>query len=150
KGYVVNPTFDTTKETTSTFGLDVDTASYTIVRRYLKDGMLPPAEAVRVEEFLNYFRYADPKPPKGAFQVRLEAAPSPFDTERHLLRIAVQAKEITDAERKDCVLTFVIDVSGSMSMENRLALVKRTLRCLVDKLRPTDKVGIVVYGTNGR
>ncbi len=146
----LNPAILTAKETTSTFALDVDTASYTMVRRYLMEGQLPPPEAVRVEEFLNYFRYADPKPPKGAFQVILEAAPSPFDADRHLLRIAVQAKEISDAERKDVVLTFVIDVSGSMAQDNRLGLVKRSLHELVNKLRATDKVGIVVYGSTGR
>jgi Ca-activated chloride channel family protein len=150
RGPGLNPTVDPTKDPLSTFALDVDTASYTIVRRYLKDGMLPPPDAVRLEEFVNYFRYADPRPPKGAFQVILEAAPSPFDPDLHLLRIAVQAKEIADTDRKDCILTFVIDVSGSMSMENRLALVKRSLRALVERLRPTDKVGIVVYGTTGR
>ncbi|HLF95119.1 MAG TPA: von Willebrand factor type A domain-containing protein [Planctomycetota bacterium] len=148
--HVLNPAILAAKESTSTFALDVDTASYTMVRRYLMEGQLPPPEAVRVEEFLNYFRYADPKPPKGAFQVILEAAPSPFDADRHLLRIAVQAKEITDAERKDVVLTFVIDVSGSMAQDNRLALVKRSLHELVNKLRATDKVGIVVYGSTGR
>jgi Ca-activated chloride channel family protein len=146
----LNPAVDPRKDPLSTFALDVDTASYTIVRRYLMDGQLPPADAVRLEEFVNYFRYADPRPPQGAFQVLLEAAPSPFDPALHLLRIAVQAREIAETERKDCILTFVIDVSGSMSLENRLALVKRSVRALVERLRPTDRVGIVVYGTNGR
>jgi Ca-activated chloride channel family protein len=146
----VNPAVPTAAETLSTFGLDVDTASYSIVRNLLRRGQLPPKEAVRVEEFLNSFRYRDPRPPKGAFAVLLEAAPSPFRDGRHLLRIAVQAREIPESERKDVVLTFVVDVSGSMGMENRIGLVKRSLRRLVDRLRPTDRVGIAVYGTDAR
>lgn len=144
--YGTCPEFDTAKEILSTFSMDVDTASYTLARNYLKRGMLPPAAAVRVEEFVNYFRYEDAGPQNGAFAIHLEAAPSPFDKERHLLRIALVAKEIKAVDRKDVVLTFVIDVSGSMASENRLGLVKEALRHLVNKLRPSDRVGIVTYG----
>jgi Ca-activated chloride channel family protein len=146
----INPTVDTTKETTSTFGLDVDTASYTRIRDHLRRGELPVPEGVRVEECVNYFKYLDPAPETGTFAIRLEAAPSPFDAGKHLLRIGIKAKEIKDSERKDVVLTFVIDVSGSMQQENRLELVKRSLRELIDRLRPADRIGIVVYGSNAR
>ncbi len=146
----INPTVDTAKETTSTFGLDVDTASYTLIRNSLNRGQLPNPRGVRVEECVNYFRYLDPAPETGTFAIRLEAAPSPFDPERHLLRIGIKAKEIKESERKDVVLTFVIDVSGSMGQENRLELVKQSLRELIDRLRPSDRIGIVVYGSSAR
>jgi Ca-activated chloride channel family protein len=146
----INPAIDTSKETLSTFALDVDTASYTLIRNYLTRGALPPKEAVRVEECINYFRMLDPAPETGTFAIRLEAAPSPFDPGRHLLRVGIKAKEIKDSDRKDVVLTFVIDVSGSMQQENRLELVKLSLRELVAKLRPSDRIGIVVYGDNAR
>ena len=145
-----NPTILTADEKTSTFGLDVDTASYTKIRDFLKRGVLPPKEAVRVEECVNYFRYADPKPALGTFGVRLEAAPSPFAPGRHLLRIAIQSRDLVKEERKAVRLTFVIDVSGSMAMESRLGLVKRSLEVLIRELRPDDRIAIVVYGTNGR
>ena len=146
----VNPFVETSKETRSTFALDVDTASYTMARNYLGRGQLPPKESVRVEEFVNYFTYADPVPPEGYFAVRLEAAPSPFRADRHLVRVAIQAPPMKKKDRKDVALTFVIDVSGSMSSENRLELVKRSLKFLLAQLRPTDRVGIVVYGSTGR
>jgi Ca-activated chloride channel family protein len=142
----VNPPVDTLQETKSTFAIDVDTASYTLARNYLRGGGLPPKESIRVEEFVNYFHYADPEPPPGYFGVRLEAAPSPFTSGRHLLRVCVQSPPMKKSERKDVALTFVIDVSGSMQGESRLGLVQRSLRFLVSQLRPTDRVGIVVYG----
>ncbi len=145
-----NPTVLTSEQTQSTFGLDVDTASYTKIRDFIVQGSLPPKEAVRVEECVNYFKYADPKPAKGPFSIRIEAAPSPFNEKSHLVRIALQTREILLQERKNVVLTFIIDVSGSMAMDNRLGLVKRSLTVLVDQLRPVDQVGIVVYGSTAR
>ena len=150
KDHGINPTVNTAKEPTSTFALDVDTASYTMIRNYLKQGQLPPRAAVRVEECVNYFRYADRPADDKDFLLRLEVAPSPFHEDRHLLRIAVLAREIAPKDRKDVRLTFVIDVSGSMNRQNRLGLVKRSLQLLVDRLRPTDQVAIVVYGSNAR
>ena len=152
KGSGVNPFLDTEDEHLSTFAMDVDTASYSVTRRYLTEGHLPPSEAVRVEEFVNAFKYDYAAPTEGAFAIHLEGAPSIFaDSKRtHLLRIGLKGRVIPDENRKDAMLTFVIDVSGSMEMENRLGLVKRSLRLLVDQLRPTDKVGIVVYGSQGR
>ena len=151
--YGVNPFIDTEDDHLSTFAMDVDTASYTIARRYVSEGHLPPKDAIRVEEFVNYFdqEYPGPEDGEGAFAVHLEGAPSPFGGERYyLLRVGVQGQRIHDEDRKDAVLTFVIDVSGSMDREDRLGLVKDALRLLVEELRPADKVGIVVYGSTAR
>ncbi len=147
-----NPFIDTEDDNFSTFAMDVDTASYTVMRRYLRDGGLPPAEAVRVEEYINSFDYNYTLPTQEAFAVHLEGAPSKFGEGKRLqlLRVGIQGRVISDANRKDAILTFVIDVSGSMNMENRLGLVKRALTLLVDQLRPADKVGIVVYGSDAR
>lgn len=152
KGHGTNPFFDTEDDNMSTFAMDTDSASYSILRRYLQDGHLPPAEAVRVEEFINAFDYNYPAPTDETFSIHLEGAPSKFGKGKRLklIRIGIQGKVIPDTDRKDAVLTFVIDVSGSMGMENRLGLVKRALRLLVEQLRSNDKIGIVVYGTNAR
>jgi Ca-activated chloride channel family protein len=148
--YGVNPFMDTEIDNLSTFALDVDTGSYTIMRRYLSDGNLPPSKAIRVEEFVNFFDYEYPTPARKAFALHLEGGETPFvQGERYqILRVGVQGFDVADEDRKDAVLTFVIDVSGSMSQENRLGAVKTALRSLVGNLRPTDKVGIVVYGSN--
>jgi Ca-activated chloride channel family protein len=150
--YGVNPFIDTEDDHLSTFALDVDTGSYTITRRYLRDGNLPPDEAIRVEEFVNFFDMGYPLPEQEAFSIHLEGAPTPFvQNERYqVLRIGIQAYDIPDDERKDAMLTFVIDVSGSMDMENRLGSVKDALTSLVESLRPTDQVGIVVYGSRAK
>ena len=152
KGHGTNPFVDPEDDNLSTFGMDADSASYSIMRRYLQDGNLPPTEAVRVEEFINAFDYDYAPPTDTAFALHLEGAPSKFGEgkRRQLLRIGIQGRVVPDVERKDVVLTFVIDVSGSMGMENRLGLVKKALRLLVKQLRPADKIGIVVYGTNAR
>ena len=152
KGAGTNPFIDTEDDAFSTFGMDVDTASYSVMRRYLRDGYLPPPEAVRVEEFVNAFDYNYTPPADEAFAVHLEGAPSKFGEGKRLqlLRIGIQGRVISDTDRKDAILTFVIDVSGSMSRENRLELVKKALTLLLEQLRPNDKVGIVVYGSNAR
>ncbi len=150
--YGVNPFIDTEDDRLSTFGLDVDTASYTVVRRYLADGHLPPPEAVRVEEMVNFFAYGDAPPRSGDFAIHVEGAPSPFaGGERYrLLRFNLRAREVSAADRKPAILTFVVDVSGSMDYENRLELVKRALGLLLGELRAEDRVGLVVYGSEGR
>jgi Ca-activated chloride channel family protein len=147
--YGVNPFIDTEDDHLSTFALDVDTGSYTITRRYLRDGNLPPDEAIRVEEFVNFFDMGYPLPEQVAFSIHLEGGPTPFiQNERYkVIRIGIQGYDIPDDERKDAMLTFVIDVSGSMDMENRLGAVKDALTRLVESLRPTDQVRIVVYGS---
>ena len=152
KDYGTNPFIDTEDDHFSTFGMDVDTASYSVTRRYLQDGFLPPPEAVRVEEFINAFDYNYDPPLHGAFAIHIEGAPSKFGEGKRLqlLRIGIQGQVVPTEDRKDAVLTFVIDVSGSMAMENRLGLVKRSLRLLVEQLRPGDEVGIVIYGSRAK
>ena len=149
--YGVNPYEDALEDHLSTFSLDVDTASYSVARRYVNDGSLPPAAAVRAEEFVNYFEQGYPTPPEVAFGIYADGAPSPFEYNgTHLLRIGVQGYEVPEWQRKPVVLTFVIDVSGSMDLENRLGLVKQSLELLVERLTAEDTVSIVVYGTQAR
>ena len=152
KGTGTNPFIDTEDDHLSTFAMDVDTGSYSITRRYLIGGNLPPPEAVRVEEFVNTFDYSYDPPTEDAFAIHIDGAPSKFGEGKRLqlLRIGLQGRVIPSEHRKDAILTFVIDVSGSMKRENRLELVKKALTLLVDSCRPTDKVGIVVYGSRGR
>ena len=150
KHYGVNPFIDTEDDHLSTFAMDVDTASYAVARRFVQDGNLPDPASVRVEEFVNYFDQAYDPPLEDAFAIHLEGSPSPFGGGRHwLLRVGLQGREIAEGARKDATLVFAIDVSGSMGREDRLGLVKRSLRLLVDELRPADEVGIVVYGDRG-
>jgi len=146
--YGVNPIVDTRKDHLSTFGLDVDTASYTVARRYVMDGSLPPFDAVRAEEFINYFDQGYANPPGVGFAVYADGAPAPFEMGgRYVLRFGVQGYSIPDEERKPANLVFVVDTSGSMGNDNRLELVKQSLNLLVDRLHPTDTVSIVHFGT---
>lgn len=150
--YGVNPFVDTDEDHLSTFAIDVDTASYTLTRSYINRGSLPPKKAVRVEEFVNYFKYFYRPPESDAFAIYIEGAPSKFgNTPKHkMLKIGLKGKVVKAKDRKPAVLTFVIDVSGSMGRENRLGLVKRALHMLVGQLGEGDRIGIVVYGTNAR
>lgn len=154
KNYGVNPFVDTDDDNLSTFASDVDTASFLIAKRYLfEQNALPPQEAVRVEEFVNYFDYGYASSTEEKFAIYTETAKWDFaDTGRNntLLKVAVKAQEISDQQRTPAVLTFVIDVSGSMNRENRLGLVKQSLRFLVDRLKNEDMVAIAVYGSKGR
>ena len=146
----VNPFVDTEDDNLSTFAMDVDTASYTVARRFIRDGNLPDPASVRVEEFVNYFDQGYAPPSDGAFAVHVDGSPSPFGGEKHwLLRVGLQGREIAAHARQNATLVFAIDVSGSMAREDRLELVKRSLRLLVDQLRPADEVGIVIYGDRG-
>jgi Ca-activated chloride channel family protein len=135
----------------STFGVDVDTASYSIVRKYLTSGQLPPANAVRLEEMVNYFPYAD-KPPAGddPFAVTVEVADCPWEPTHQLARLGLKAKPIANDKRPPSNLVFLIDVSGSMDAPERLPLVKAGLKLLVSQLSENDRVAMVVYaGTTG-
>ncbi len=149
--YGVNPRIDTIDDPLSTFALDVDTGSYTIMRSYVDEGSLPPEESVRVEEYVNYFDqgYAFPGEEE-AFRIYVDAAPSPFVESRdyRIMRVGVQGYAVAPQDRPPISLTFVIDVSGSMNMDNRLGLVKRALKLLVKHLNPDDQVGIAIYGTD--
>ena len=135
----------------STFSVDVDTASYSIVRRFLQGGQLPPKDAVRIEELVNYFPYAY-EPPTGAvpFAVHMETASCPWRPAHRLVRIGIKGREVPREERPPSNLVFLIDVSGSMNEPNKLPLVKAALRLLVEQLRPEDRVAIAVYaGSEG-
>ena len=148
--YGVNPFIDTEDDHLSTFAIDVDTASYTVARRFLDDGNLPDQNAVRVEEFVNFFDQGYEVPTEDAFAIHIEGSPSPFGGANHLLmRVGLQGKELLEEERQDATLIFTIDISGSMAREDRLDLVKQSLRLLVDELRSDDKVAIVTYGNRG-
>lgn len=136
----------TSADAQSTFAIDVDTASYALGRRKLRDGSLPPPDSVRVEEWLNSFHYTYPQPPAGSpFTVTLDAAPSPLSPGKHLLRVGLQGRRVPRAERKPAHLTFLVDVSGSMEAPDRLPLAKRALRLLVDELDARDTVALVTY-----
>jgi Ca-activated chloride channel family protein len=132
----------------STFSIDVDTASYALVRRFLTQESLPPPGAVRLEEMVNYFRY-DYEGPKGEtpFAAHLEIAECPWNPEHRLARIALKGREIDRNKRPPSNLVFLIDVSGSMSDHNKLPLVKESLKLLVNELGENDRVAIAVYAS---
>lgn len=136
----------------STFSTDVDTASYTLMKKtIMEQNALPKRETLRTEEFLNYFDYKYQEPTDASFNINTDLATSPVGpTNRKLFRIGLQSKSISDEARKSAFLTFVIDISGSMQSEDRLPTVKKTLKLLVNNLQPEDKVGIVVFGDNSR
>lgn len=148
KHYGVNPFVSTDDDHLSTFAIDADNASYSMTRSYLTRGSLPPEEAVRVEEFVNNFKYEYRHPRERAFRVCLEGAPSRFGSKYQLLKIGIVGKKIEECRRQDANLVFVIDVSGSMGMENRLGAVKKALHMLVNQLTERDRVGIVAYRTD--
>ncbi len=130
----------------STFSADVDRASYSNVRRYINQGDLPPADAVRVEEMINYFDYHYPQP-KGKDPVAIitDMSVCPWNTKHQLVRIGIQGKTVEAKNLPPSNLVFLIDVSGSMDEYNKLPLVKKAFSALVEQLRPQDKVSIVVY-----
>lgn len=130
----------------STFSIDVDTASYSNVRRFIENGSLPPKDAIRVEEMINYFSYDYPQPnEKLPFSVNLDAASCPWQSSHRLVRIGLKGRELPNEKRPPSNLVFLLDVSGSMEPANRLPLVKQAMRLLVDKLNENDRVAIVIY-----
>ena len=145
-----NDFIEAAAEDTSTFSIDVDAASYTLMRRDIRNGQLPAPESVRPEEFINYFDYGYPQPEEDAFSINMEVAPSRFGQDLHLMRIGVQGRDVGVESMKPNNLVFLIDVSGSMQSERKLGLVKKSLSTLLEHLRPSDRVGIVVYaGADG-
>ena len=128
----------------STFALDVDTGSYSVGRRFLAEGALPPRESVRPEEYVNAFDY-DYNAPRSGLDITVDGGPSPFNEDNVLVRIGVQGEIVSDSDRGDATLTFVIDTSGSMNRDDRLGLVKQSLTILVDELNDDDRVAIVTY-----
>ena len=133
-------------EPLSTFSIDVDTASYANVRRFLRSGQMPPPDAVRVEEMVNYFPY-DYAPPRGdaPFAVHVESAACPWAPAHALVKIALKGKELDAEARPPCNLVFLIDVSGSMASDNKLPLVKKSIQLLARQLGERDRVSLVVY-----
>jgi Ca-activated chloride channel homolog len=135
----------------STFSIDVDTASYSNVRRFLNDNVLPPPAAVRVEELINYFKY-DYSQPEGEhpFSVNLEIARCPWQSEHWLARVGLKGQEIDREQKPAANLVFLLDVSGSMNSPDKLPLVKSAMRMLLDQLDENDRVAIAVYaGASG-
>ena len=133
----------------STFSIDVDTASYSNVRRFLNQGQLPPAQAVRVEEFVNYFDYDYPQPQSGEpFSVNMEVAKCPWQLKHKLLRIGLKGRDIELENRSPSNLVFLIDVSGSMASPEKLPLLQESMKLLVNQLDQRDRVTIVTYAGN--
>ena len=145
----VNPFVATEDDSLSTFAVDVDNASWSLVRNYLSRGMLPPTEAIRVEEFVNTFDPGWARHTDDVFRIHSDGSVSRFGEGYHMLRIGLVGKTVEDENRKAANLIFVIDISGSMNRENRLGAVKKSLHILLDELGEGDRVGLVVYGTQG-
>ncbi len=141
----VNPVTDASRDRLSTFAIDVDTASYTISRRKLNEGSLPPFAAVRAEEYVNYFRYGYEAPKARPFAVYSDAAPSPFTAGHHLVRVGLQGKRVSAEERTPVHLVYLVDTSGSMGGHDRIDLAKQSLRLMTDKLKAGDTVAICTY-----
>ncbi|MBA3848547.1 MAG: hypothetical protein C0502_00945 [Opitutus sp.] len=147
-----NPFLAVAQNPLSTFAADADTASYANVRRFLRAKQRPPKSAVRIEELVNYFpyRYAPPAAGAAPFAAHLEVASAPWVPEHRLVRIGLKGREVSDAARPPANLVFLLDVSGSMNAPAKLPLVKQSLRLLLERLRPDDRVAIVVYaGASG-
>ena len=136
------PFIPTKQKPFSTFSIDVDTASYTMARKLLRNGQNPESFSVRPEEFINYFDYHYRSPSKSTFSVYLESAPSVFRPENYTLRVGVKARELGPDGSRPSIFTIVIDASGSMARENRMDLVKGALPLMFDQMRPDDKVAV--------
>ena len=144
-----NPVKQVASEPVSTFSIDVDTASYSFVRRPLNEGRLPPKDAVRVEEMINYFPYDYPRPESAEtpFQPTVTVVPAPWKPSDKLVHIGIKGYDLASRERPRANLVFLIDVSGSMEPADRLPLLKNAFRMLVEELKPEDTVGIVTYAS---
>jgi Ca-activated chloride channel homolog len=135
----------------STFGVDVDTASYSNIRRFLNEGRLPPHDSVRIEELVNYFTYDYPLPERGKpVSLTTRVVTNPWNRQRLLLHVGLRTQPLAAEDLPASSLTFLVDVSGSMSPQDRLPLVKQALQMLVRQLRSQDRVSLVVYaGSSG-
>jgi Ca-activated chloride channel family protein len=141
-----NPFLEALKNPLSTFSIDVDTAAYSNVRRFIQQGNLPPQDAVRIEEMINYFEYNYPDPQsQHPFSLVTEISDCPWNTKHKLLHVGLQAKRLNLKQTPPNNLVFLLDVSGSMENDNKLPLLKKSLRLLIDELREQDSVSIVVY-----
>ncbi len=146
-GGVSNPIRQVAQEPVSTFSIDVDTAAYANTRRFLADGRVPPRDAVRVEELINYFDYGYPLPASKAepFRPFVAVAPSPWSKDREVIHIGLQGYDIPAGEQPPLNLVFLVDTSGSMWSEDRLPLAKKALGTLIDQLDGKDRVSMVAY-----
>ena len=143
-----NPVKVVAQEPVSTFSIDVDTGSYANVRRFLNNGRLPPKDAVRIEEIVNYFPYSYPLPQDGRpFAVHTQTVDSPWQPEAKLVKIGIQAQDTAKKNLPPANLVFLVDVSGSMDSPDKLPLVKKALRLLTQQLRAQDKVTIITYAS---
>lgn len=141
-----NPVRLTAESPVSTFSIDVDTAAYSNVRRLLSRGALPPGDAVRIEELVNYFGYDYPAPAAGeAFNVITEVGPAPWAPERRLLHIGIQGQHLAEGDLPPANLVFLIDVSGSMRSPDKLELLKASMKLLLSRLDAEDRIAIAVY-----
>ena len=142
-----NPVHRTSEQPVSTFSIDVDTGSYSNVRRMLRQGVRPPADSVRAEEFINYFNYQHPAPTSRVvpFRVTTELAAAPWNTKRQLLMIGIKGYDVPKASLPAQNLVFLLDTSGSMASADKLPLLKQAFSMLVPQLRAQDRVAIVVY-----
>ncbi|MDH5558771.1 MAG: von Willebrand factor type A domain-containing protein, partial [Alphaproteobacteria bacterium] len=134
-------------EPVSTFSIDVDTASYSRMRRFLNDGQLPPADSVRTEELVNYFNYDYPLPKNRETPFRSDIAlfDAPWDEGAQILRIGLKGFDIPTEQRPPANLVFLVDTSGSMSSPDKLPLLQKSLRMLVQEMGPEDRVAMVAY-----
>ena len=147
--YGVNPFVAASRDNLSTFGMDVDTASWGRARESIRNKTLPAPQTIRVEEFINNFSDERPGNPNTVFSVYTEGGPSPFgDHGLELIQITLKSRELRTGERKDAILTFAVDTSGSMAADGKINLLKKSIRTLVDKLNPTDRVAIIAFSTN--
>jgi Ca-activated chloride channel family protein len=145
-----NPVRRVAETPISTFSIDVDTASYSNVRRFIDEGRAPPADAVRVEELINYFDYGYARPTSAAqpFAITTVVAASPWSPGRQIVHVGLQGYELPAAQRRPLNLTFMVDVSGSMHSPDKLALAQRSMNLIIDRLRPQDRAAVTYYASD--
>lgn len=144
-----NAFVDTGDEATSTFGLDVDTGSYNVADRLIGEGFVPPADSVRVEEFINYFDYDYPAPTDTTMGVSVDGVITPYEDGTDIVRVGVNTEAVDPELRQPAAITMVVDVSGSMDIRERLGLVQASLALLVKQLNPDDTIAVVTYSGDG-
>lgn len=145
-----NSFITTLNDPLSTFSIDVDTASYSNIRRFIQSGHLPPVGAVRIEEMINYFSYNYPEPKSVPFSISTELGPCPWQPENKLIRIGIKAKDLDEKQLPPSNLVFLIDISGSMNHADKLPLLKKSILMLTEKLSKNDRIAIVVYAGSDR
>ncbi len=144
--YKDNPFVSTAEQNVSTFSIDADGASYSNVRRYIQEGMIPSPSAVRIEEFLNYFTFNYPDPADGnSVAIGAEVGPCPWAPEHRLMMLGIKGRSVEESQLPAANYVFLIDVSGSMNSNDKLGLLKKCMTTLVDYMRPTDRISIITY-----